>query len=361
MLNLMRFLRVPSVICIGVLGCLNTAPAFACTSDEITLSNGNCVPAQFSMTVGGFPSDGDDFTFYVAAVGTLYIDWGDGYIETKTLSNNNLNQRMAMTRKFYDTQDAYTIRLSGNFSAYPKKNTSYSNAVFSLYGGYGTPEYLYGISGSLGALFPTLDSSANSGNSSNQPMFWGTFRGATNLKGPIPANLFTGISGTATKYMFREMFYDCTNLDGYIPYNLFDGITGLSSSHMQDIFKNDTKLATTCPTGTTQYTTGYENYWKPGTSGANATPRVACKPDAVACDHPYNGECPDLCPFASELRASNGASIPLFAERVTTHTLCVKKDNTTCYIPLENGIGGTGSLNVKNGNDIYHAGQIDTL
>lgn len=72
----MRFLRVPIVICIGVLGCLNTAPAFACTSDEITLSNGNCVPAQFSMTVGGFPSDGDDFTFYVSAKGTLYIDWG---------------------------------------------------------------------------------------------------------------------------------------------------------------------------------------------------------------------------------------------------------------------------------------------
>jgi hypothetical protein len=102
----------------------------------------------------------------------------------------------------------------------------------------------------------------------------------------------------------------------------------------------------------TGVTVGYENFWNN---------HIACKPDAVACDHQYNGECPDLCPFASELKASNGASIPLFAERVTTHTLCVKKDNTTCYIPLENGIGGTGSLNVKNGNDIYHAGQIDTL
>lgn len=105
----MRFLRVPIVICIGVLGCLNTALAFACTSDEIILSNGDCVPAQFSMTVGGFPSDGDDFTFYVSAKGTLYIDWGgNGYTETKNLRQNNLNNRMSLARKFYDTQDTYT-------------------------------------------------------------------------------------------------------------------------------------------------------------------------------------------------------------------------------------------------------------
>ncbi len=357
MLNFVRFLRVQIVICIVFFGCLNAAPAFACTSDEITLSNGNCVPAQFSMTVGGFPSNGDDFTFYVSAKGTLYIDWGDGYTETKTLGQNNLNNRMSLTRKFYDTQDTYTIRLSGDFSAYPSKDSSYSNACISIYGGYATPEYLYGISGSLGALFPTLNDGTSK---TDQPLFYQAFYNATNLKGPLPPELFNGIHGNARTRMFSGMFYGCTNLDGYIPYNLFNGINNISTTNMQDIFKNDTKLATTCPQGTTQVTTGYEDMWKPGTSGANATPRVACKPDAAACDHSYNGECPDLCSFASELKASNGTSIPLFAERVTTHTLCVKKDNTTCYIPLENGIGGTGSLNVKNGNDIYHAGQIDT-
>ena len=356
----MHFSRVLIVICIGVFGCLNTVPAFACTSDEITLSNGNCVPVKFSMKVGGFPSNGDDFTFYVAAIGTLYVDWGDGNTETKTLGKNNLNSRLPVTHKFYNTQEPYTIRLGGNFSGYIAKYTNYANAVFSVYGGVANPEYLLAISGSLGALFPTLDTSVVSGNVTNSPIFYATFKNASNLKGPIPAELFNGITETRSN-MFRETFSGCTNLDGYIPYNLFAGISNLTTSHMTNIFYNDTKLDTVCPTGTTQVTTGYESSWKPGSTGTNATPRVACKPDAVACDHPYNGECPDLCPFASELKASNGASIPLFAERVTTHTLCVKKDNTTCYIPLENGIGGTGSLNVKNGNDIYHAGQIDTL
>lgn len=241
--------------------------------------------------------------------GRYILIGGDGYTETKTLGQNNLNNRMSLTRKFYDTQDTYNIRLSGDFSAYPSKDSSYSNACISVYDGYATPEYLYGISGSLGALFPTLNQGTSK---TDQPLFYQAFYNATNLKGPLPPELFNGISGTARQFMFTEMFSGCTNLDGYIPYNLFDGITGISSSHMQDIFKNDTKLATTCPDRTTQVTVGYENFWNN---------HIACKPDAVACDHPYNGVCPDLCPFASELKASNGASIPLFAERVTTHTV----------------------------------------
>lgn len=155
---------------------------------------------------------------------------------------------MDISRKFYDDQECYTIRLSGNFTQYPKKDTSYANAVISVYGGYTTPEYLYRISGCLGALFPTL---SNVTFPENQPLFYSAFRGATNLRGPIPSTLFNGIHGTARTRMFNEMFYGCTNLDGYIPYNLFDGINNISTSNMTDIFKNDTKLATTCPTGTT--------------------------------------------------------------------------------------------------------------
>lgn len=355
MLNFVRFLRMLIIIFISVLGAFRIAPAAACTSDEITLSNNSCVPVQFTMTIGGFSSSGNDFTFYVSAKGTLYIDWGDGYVETKTLGQNNLNNRMALTRKFYDTQNTYTIRLSGDFSAYPTKNTSYSNAVFSIYGGYATPEYLYGISGSLGALFPTIDN----GGSGKQPMFWGAFRGCTNLQGPIPSGLFSGISGAANSYMFREMFYGCTNLDGYIPYNLFDGITGITSSHMTNIFYNDTKLATTCPTGTTVYTTGYENYWKPATSGTNSTPRVACQPDSTACDHAYDGACPDLCSFATQFRTSTGLSFPLFATKVTSVAINVKSGNVTCYVPLETGNGGSGSLNLSYNGNTYHAGVLD--
>lgn len=356
MLNFVRFLRVLMIILIGVLGAFRIAPAAACTSDEITLSNNSCVPVQFTMTVGNFPSNGADFTFYVSAVGTLYIDWGDGYVETKTLKNNNLNNRMAITRKFYDTQDTYTIRLSGNFTAYPSKDTSYSNACFSVYGGYATPEYLYGISGSLGALFPTKN---NGTSATDQPLFYASFRGATNLTGPIPAGLFDGISGTARTRMFSEMFYGCTNLDGYIPYDLFDGITNISSSNMNNIFYNDTKLDTACPTGTTQVTTGYENFWKPATSGTNSTPRVACQPDSTVCDHAYGGACPDLCSFATQFRTSTGLSFPLFATKVTSVAINVKSGNVTCYVPLETGNGGSGSLNLSYNGNTYHAGVLD--
>ncbi len=346
----MRFLRVPIVICIGVLGCLNTAPAFACTSDELTLDDGSCVPVQFTMYIAPKSDDEDqfEFQFNFTAYGTMYIDWGDGS-KVQEITTNNANKYRNANHIFYGPS---TVRLSGDFTEYYKKSShSASYATLRLYDN----DYLVGISGSLGALFPTQ---GNGSQPQQQPSFYQTFANCSNLKGPIPPELFNGISGTARQFMFTEMFSGCTNLNGYIPYNLFpdsNTLSGVSSSNMNYIFNNDPALATTstgCPEGTTRVTVGYENFWNN---------HIACKPDAVACDHPYSGECPDLCPFASELKASNGASIPLFAERVTTHTLCVKKDNTTCYIPLENGIGGTGSLNVKNGNDIYHAGQIDTL
>ena len=63
--------------------------------------------------------------------------------------------------------------------------------------------------------------------------------------------------------------------------------------------------------------------------------------------------------FASELKTNSGLSFPLFATKVTTHALYVKSNNTVCYMPLENGVGSTGSLNVRNGNDVYHVGTLD--
>ena len=348
MLNFVRFLRVLIIVFISVFGAFQIAPAVACTANEISINNGaTCVPSQFEMRVCNFPSNGDDFTFYVSALGTLYIDWGDGYTETKTLGNNNLNNRMALTRKFYDTQECYTIRLSGNFTQYPKKDTNYSNAVISIYGGYATPEYLYGISGSLGALFPTLDDGTSA---TDQPLFYSAFSGATNLRGPIPSTLFNGIRGKARTRMFNEMFYGCTSLNGYIPYNLFNGITDISSSNMASIFTNTTALATTCPTGTTQFTTGYESMWNN---------RVACKPDASACDHAYGGACPDLCSFGSQFKTNTGLSFPLFATKVTSVAINVKSGNVTCYVPLETGSGGSGSLNLSYNGNTYHAGVLD--
>ena len=101
-------------------------------------------------------------------------------------------------------------------------------------------------------------------------MFAGTFQGCTGLTGPIPANLFSGISGASTANMFENTFNGCSNLSGYVPTSLFKNITSSAATNiMKDIFVG-TNLDTTCPTGTSQYTTGFESWW----SG-----KVACGPE----------------------------------------------------------------------------------
>ncbi len=343
MLNIVRFLRISTLVFVGVFGAFHIAPAVSCTADEITLTDGTCKPVQFTMTVtSGDPTDGFDFSFNFNAKGTLYIDWGDGS-SVQTIQKNNANNQRNVTHTFYK---ASTIRLSGNFSEYTgSNNTGRNYSTLYMRGG---NSYLVGIGGSLGALFPSLGT-----DDKYKPLFRETFKGCTNLKGPIPPELFNGISGNARSNMFNEMFSGCTKLNGYIPYNLFDNITGITSSNMNYIFNNDPALATTstgCPTGTTQVTTGYESFWNG---------HIACKPDAVACDHAYNGACPDLCSFATQLKTSTGLSFPLFATKVTSVAINIRQNGVTCYVPLETGIGGTGSLNLTYNNTVYHAGVLD--
>lgn len=344
MLNLVRFLRVLTLVFVGVFGAFRIAPAVACTADEITLTDGTCKPVQFTMTVSSDdPASGFDFEFNYAAQGTMYIDWDDGYVQTKTTTSTTA---ASVSRRLYKRS---TIRLSGTFTAY-NSNTYATSATFRIYDNANNKSYLRGISGSLGALFPSINGGTTT---STQPMFYRAFKGCTNLEGQLPAELFNGIVGPARQYMFYEMFSGCTKLSGYIPYNLFDGITGISSSNMNYIFNNTPALATTstgCPNGTTQVTTGYESFWNG---------HIACKPDAVACDHAYNGACPDLCSFGSALKTSTGLSFPLFATKVTTVAINIKQNGVTCYVPLEAGNGGNGSLNLTYNNTTYHAGVLD--
>ena len=91
-------------------------------------------------------------------------------------------------------------------------------------------------------------------------MFSGTFSGCSNLSGPIPENLFARISGAPAYGMFFETFNGCNNLSGTVPKNLFAGISTATtaSDQMTNVFEN-TGLATQCPVGMTQYTTGFES------------------------------------------------------------------------------------------------------
>ena len=91
--------------------------------------------------------------------------------------------------------------------------------------------------------------------------FYSTFRNCTSLQS-IPENLFAGITNAAA-YMFRETFSGCTGLHGYIPPSLFAGLnnSGKYSTNMMNQTFYNTNLDTTCPAGTVQFVTGYEDYW----------------------------------------------------------------------------------------------------
>ena len=101
-------------------------------------------------------------------------------------------------------------------------------------------------------------------------MFYSTFYGCSGLSGSIPENLFAGIKGAPAEYMFAYTFYGCSGLSGYIPPELFAGIgtDTTADSQMSSVF-SDTGLDTVCPSGTVQYTTGFES-WFDG--------RVSCEP-----------------------------------------------------------------------------------
>ena len=102
-------------------------------------------------------------------------------------------------------------------------------------------------------LFETINKPANN-------LFNATFMGCTRLTA-IPNNLFKNITGVAAN-QFYYTFYRC-GATGYIPPSLFAGLnnSGLyTTTMMTEIFYN-TNLDTTCPAGTVQFVTGYENYW----------------------------------------------------------------------------------------------------
>ena len=158
-------------------------------------------------------SDTTSFSFKISAAGEFWVDWGDGSdIQVITKADTDTQN----IRHTYATAAAYNVRLGGLATAYPMSTTKAAISFEST-------SYLTGISGSLGAIFPTL---ANGG----QPSFYRAFYGG--LKGSIPENLFAGIHGAPVRYMFNETFAWCSGLTGSIPENLFAGIKGAPADNM---------------------------------------------------------------------------------------------------------------------------------
>lgn len=55
----------------------------------------------------------------------------------------------------------------------------------------------------------------------------------------------------------------------------------------------------------------------------------------------------------SNLKTSGGLSFPLYAARVTTPSLCVLYNETTCYVDLETGFA-TDAININYNGVTYH-------
>lgn len=108
-------------------------------------------------------------------------------------------------------------------------------------------------------------------------MFQNTFAGTSITS--LPNSLFPNLTGTAIAEnggAFDGMFASCSNLTGYVPSTLFNNnkLTG-GGSDMTGIFLGSTNMATQCPSGMTQYVTGFESAWNL-TSASNPPRTLSC-------------------------------------------------------------------------------------
>ena len=164
------------------------------------------------------------FSFKLAAAGTFHVDWGDGST-VQTINRTNTTQ--TTYSHTFATAGTYTVGFAGRATAYVTQPTLSDSACTGNAGSSacnnsipaftlsGMGKYIYGMSGSIGSIFPTLASGA-------QPGFRSAFSSIQATS--IPENLFSGITGTPTTCMFTGTFYGAKITS--IPENLFHGITG---------------------------------------------------------------------------------------------------------------------------------------
>ena len=351
----------------------------------------NNFEAKFTFTVNVTRANRSINLFQIGAIGTFYIDYGDG--STDTITRTTTTQ--TTISHTYTSTGTKTVKLGGLATGYSTGDTANDSSIrFDVNGNGNT--YITGISGSLGRIFPTL---ANG----SQPLFRTTFADCTSLAGSIPAELFDGITGQPREHMFRSLFwndskltgsipgelfsglsgttvedlfyglfYSCSGLTGSIPGELFAGISGnqqatlfqnafygcskLSgfippelfaginksptvSTAFQNVFNGTTNMSTSCPTNYKQYTTGFESYFNN---------RVSCEPD-VSCSTgyaAYGASCYKTCSFGKKFMVSTGLSFDVFGELEPSGnpSMHIKLGNTECYVFSK---PGSGSFNFK--------------
>ncbi len=222
---------------------------------------------------------GETFRFTLAAGGNFYIDWGDGTVDN--IVRNWYTPLQYVHTYTSAAPNGKTIKIWGNATGYASYSSGYSAIRFSqgtnAYDSNNTPLLIAGISGSLGAVFPTVEDTGMY--PSTMPNFYAAFSGCSNLTtdistlgtlfswvengvrhgvtgapvggfaktfentgitGNIPVALFAGVSGAAGG-MFHGTFKGCTGIES-IPAGLFSGVSGVANSMFYETFEGCTGI-----------------------------------------------------------------------------------------------------------------------
>lgn len=394
----------------------------ACETNEIdVLGDGTqCEISKFEITTTNLSAN-TEFRFYMSAQGTFYIDCGNGGTLSGTGVSGKTVARTDTTESLYactySTGGVKTINFGGMATGYSTRPSS--TISFSFVYKENTPHFIKTVSGDLSKIFPYI--SANAADKA-QPRFSQLFYGASNLQSvqgtlfggyttaatmmfrfafahcssltqipetlfssittgaaqlfestfsrctglqSIPANLFSNIRNAAYGEFYMT-FGGCAALSGYIPPSLFKGLIENDSpyaTNMMHIIFSGTNLATSCPPGTVQYITGYEDYWNG---------HVSCVDENLVCDAgeylPAHGYRCETCP---ENNYCSGGTYP-YSETITSGaTQCPNNwyspsgmsSVAQCgrilhlgddVVYLRNAKKTTPSLTIKVGDDIFY-------
>ena len=102
----------------------------------------------------------------------------------------------------------------------------------------------------------------------------------------------------------------------------------------------------------------FSHYSGPGTPDSADGTIVDANDCPWECDAGYgrtkNDTCEPLCDAGiTKLNTSNGLSYNIYAERHTTPSINLLRNNMVCYINLESG-SATNAINIQHGNTVYH-------
>ena len=168
-------------------------------------------------------SSTDSFQFKLSPKGKFLVNCGNnGTLSGEGVSGNIITKTDTSVYTYtctWTTAAVQTIGFGGYVTEYSTDSTTtaigFNIANDSQWDT--NVKKITGISGSLGAIFGTVNGS--------QPRFYRTFFAAVNLgtytQNTIPAELFYGVHGTPEPNMFKETFSGCTSLYGEIPETLF--------------------------------------------------------------------------------------------------------------------------------------------